>query len=119
MEPARQHAAGGGDAPSSTLRLTGGQQWDLLLHLFAPGKAGEDESRALPARHQDGVLVLLRPLLGCVRVSKLRPSGDVIGTPRELQGGAGAKADSALLQIGGPGTSTSPQPQRQPVSSWC
>jgi len=97
-----RQAAGGGDAPSSTLRLTGGGQWDLLLHLFAPAKAGEDESRALPARHQDGVLALVRPLLGCVRVSKLRPSGDVIGTPRELQGGVGAKADGALLQIGGP-----------------
>ena len=90
--------------------MAGGAQWNLLLHLFAPSAGGDadDEAhgRALAAQHADGVLALLRPLLGKVKVSKLRPSGEVFGSPREPQGGTAtvgsAKADKAYLQIGGP-----------------
>ena len=109
----------GGEAPSGTLRLAAGKQWDLLLHIWSPAQsegAGiggsqslEDDAlhgRALSAKHADGALCLLRPLLGRVKVSKLRPSGEVFGSPRELQGGTAtvgsAKADVAYLQIGGP-----------------
>ena len=108
----------GGEAPSGTLRLAAGKQWDLLLHIWSPaqvegaglgGGEGEDDAlhgRALSAKHADGTLCLLRPLLGRVKISKLRPSGEVFGSPRELQGGTAtvgaAKADGAYLQIGGP-----------------
>ena len=107
----------GGEAPSGTLRLAAGKQWDLLLHIWSPAQAeggigggeGEDDAlhgRALTAKHTDGTLCLLRPLLGRVKISKLRASGEVFGSPRELQGGTAtvgtAKADGAYLQIGGP-----------------
>ena len=59
-------------------------------------------------QHDDGVLALLKPLLGSVVVSKLRPDGEVLGKPRTLEGakaagtlGGGAAAD-AYLQLGGP-----------------
>ena len=108
----------GGEAPSGTLRLAAGKQWDLLLHIWSPaqsegaglgGGEGQDDAlhgRALSAKHADGTLTLLRPLLGRVKISKLRASGEVFGSPRELQGGTAtvgtAKADGAYLQIGGP-----------------
>ena len=84
----------GGEAPSGTLRLAAGKQWDLLLHIWSPaqvegagigGGDGEDDAlhgRALCAKHADGTLCLLRPLLGRVKISKLRPSGEVSPNPK-------------------------------------
>lgn len=108
----------GGEAPSGTLRLAAGEQWDLLLHMWSPVQSGSGEvdggegqndasrGRALSAKHADGALCLLRPLIGRVKVSKLRASGEVFGAPRELQGGTAtigaSKADGAYLQVGGP-----------------
>jgi len=65
----------------------GGRQWDVLLHLFSAGSRARDGTAApasIGARHADGVLSLLKPVVGSVIISKRRPSGQVFGSPRTL-----------------------------------
>ena len=101
----------GGEAPTATLRIAGGQLtaggaggWDLLLHLFSARGAAEE--RAVNVKYEDGTLSLLKPLLGSMRISKFRTDGEVLGVPKELKGGSaglgGKAADRAFLQLGGP-----------------
>ena len=101
----------GGEAPSATLRIAGGQLtpggaggWDLLLRLFSA--AGAPEERACNVKYEDGTLSLLKPLLGSMRISKFRTDGEVLCVPKELKGGStglgGKASDRAFLQLGGP-----------------
>lgn len=101
--------AAGGESPTSCLHVAGGEQWDLLLHIFSP--EAQPHERFCRWRQSEGALSLLRPLLGSILVSKLRPSGEALGTPRELTASAAygqawnggtAKSSESLLQIGGP-----------------
>lgn len=83
----RLWAAAGGERPSATVRVGGGRQWDVLLHLFSAGSRARDGTAApasIGARHADGVLSLLKPVVGSVIISKRRPSGQVFGSPRTL-----------------------------------
>lgn len=80
--------AAGGERPSATVRVGGGHQWDVLLHLFsASSRAGDGGTRgpaSIPARHTEGVLSLLKPVVGSVIISKRGANGDVLGSPRTL-----------------------------------
>ena len=87
----------GGEAANATLRIAGGPQWDMLLRIYASPAGVPDEQRASAVRHTDGVLALIKPLLGESVISKLRPSGEVLGVPKTLK-----KGDRAFLQLGGP-----------------
>ena len=99
---ARLWANAGGERPTATLRVAGGTQWDLLLHLFSPSRKAVDSKGNVQVhvgvKHVDGVLSLLQPLLGSVVVSKRRPSGEVFGSPRKLDAGK----SRPFLQLGGP-----------------
>ena len=99
-------ARAGGEAPQASLRIADGEHWEAILHVFSA--CGDEDARCCVVQHDDGVLALLKPLLGSVVVSKLRPDGEVLGKPRTLEGakaagtlGGGAAAD-AYLQLGGP-----------------
>ena len=101
-------AVAGGEAASATLRIASGPQHDVILRLFASPAGIPAEDRSCEARYADGVLTLLRPIVGAVRIEKLRPSGDILGVPKELKAGlptfeAGLPtASRAFLQLGGP-----------------
>jgi hypothetical protein len=69
----------GGEKPSATLRVAGGIDYDVLLRLFASPVDTSDSERSCTVKYYDGVLSLIKPLLGLVKVAKLRPSGEVIG----------------------------------------
>lgn len=92
----------GGEAASATLRVAGGANYDVLLRLFASPAGSTEDERACTIKYEDGVLTLLKPLLGLSKVEKLRPSGELIGVPKELQGGAAGTKGRAYLQLGGP-----------------
>jgi len=88
----------GGERPCATLRVAGAEQWDVLIHLFSSVKgAAAEEPAYVTACHCDGVLSLLKPLLGSVVISKRR-LGAVFGSPRALD----ALSSRPLLQLGGP-----------------
>jgi len=91
----------GGEAASATIRIAGGKQWDMLLRLFASPAGVALEERACEVKHADGVLALLRPLVGGTTIKKLRPSGEVLGVARALKSGD-KKDGRAFLQLGGP-----------------
>ena len=96
-------AAAGGEAASASLRLASGKQHDVLLHLFASPAGVPADDRNCQAKYADGVLTLLRPLVGSVKIEKLRPSGDIIGVPKDLKAGPPKETTSrAFLQMGGP-----------------
>lgn len=93
----------GGEAAAGTIRLASGKQHDVLLHLFASPAGVPADDRNRQAKYADGVLTLLRPLVGSVRIEKLRPSGDIIGVPKDLKAGLPTETSSrAFLQMGGP-----------------
>mmetsp|Transcript_10094 Transcript_10094/g.31888 ORF Transcript_10094/g.31888 Transcript_10094/m.31888 type:complete len:178 (+) Transcript_10094:25-558(+) len=48
---ARLWEEAGGERPAATLRVAGGDDWELLLHLFSGGSA---EGSAVRVRHADG-----------------------------------------------------------------
>ena len=48
---ARLWEEAGGECAAATLRVAGGDDWDLLLHLFSGGSA---EGSAVRVRHADG-----------------------------------------------------------------
>ena len=96
-------AIAGGEAAAGTIRLASGKQHDVLLHLFASPAGVPADDRNRQAKYADGVLTLLRPLVGSVRIEKLRPSGDTIGVPKDLRAGLPKETSSrAFLQMGGP-----------------
>ena len=63
-------ARAGGEAPQASLRIADGEHWEAILHVFSA--CGDEDARCCVVQHDDGVLALLKPLLGSVVVSKLR-----------------------------------------------
>ena len=57
----------------------------MLLRLFASPAGVPADDRSCDVKYADGVLTLLRPVVGSVRIEKLRPSGDILGVPKELK----------------------------------
>ena len=87
----------GGEAPNATMRVAGGAHWDMILRLYASPAGVPEGQRSSDAKHSDGVLTLIKPLLGESIISKYRANGEVLGSPKKLKAG-----DRAFLQLGGP-----------------
>ena len=60
-------ARAGGEAPQASLRIADGEHWEAILHVFSA--CGDEDARCCVVQHDDGVLALLKPLLGSVVVS--------------------------------------------------
>ena len=103
-------AIGGQGKAGRRLRVAGGENWDALVYLLAPGES-------LELRNPTGSLGIVKTLLGLLEVTMVR-NGEKLGAGKKelrgggdgtsLGGGGGGSADACIKFLGGPVRGLSP-----------